>query len=119
MARRGALLLSFFLLLVSSAFGMEPPAGLSKRLVLHKKVEITVGDYIADADVFELSINSEPAVGPNFVTPGALKKAIGIGGSVEEFVKKMIREPHSVYVLRADLPLLWDKEVVARRKSKK
>jgi hypothetical protein len=117
MAHHGASLLSF-ILFFSPAFAITPPEGMSKRIVMHKGVEITVGDYIAPADVFELTINKEPAVGPNFATPEALKKAVGLTGTTQDFIKKMQREPNSVYVLRADLPLLWDQEVVERRKAK-
>lgn len=86
---------------------------------IKKGFDVTVNSYDPQTDTFLLTINSEPAVGPNYVTSEAFRKAISYEGSKEDFIKQRPQMTGSVYSLKKSLPLLELSELAKLTKKKK
>jgi hypothetical protein len=69
--------------------------------------------------VFLLTLTRAHDVGPNYAASEDLKAAIGMEGSVKDFVKKQSRDLGSEFTLKKPLPLLWDVELQTRAKKLK
>lgn len=110
------------LIVVSSgsvAFAVQPKQTNPPRMRLKAGTEITVSKYLERSNVFEVTINRALDEGPNWATPEDLKSAIGLEGSAKDFVKRSLRDPSAVYVLKKELLLLWPVELTAREKKLK
>lgn len=101
-------------ILFSSWFSLQTWADKLPRLKLKAGEEITISIYFPESDVFEFVYNKEPSVGPNYATPEALQAALGLPGRKDDFIHKMAQEKGSIFVLKKELPQLWDTEVRAR-----
>lgn len=87
-----------------------------KRLTIKPKTDITIKSYLKDSDVYVVVSLREPESDPNYVTPDALKNAIGFKGDMDEFRRKISIDNSTVYFLKKSLPLLWDTELESRKK---
>jgi hypothetical protein len=101
----------------SFATGLKPTKPPRERI--RSGTEITVSNYSKDSNTFEIIMTHETSQGPNYARPEDLQAAIKMEGSTAEFIKLMTKDLSAIYVLKKDLPLLWPKEVEARRKAKK
>lgn len=97
------LLLSIFL------FAAEP-------IKVKKGASITVEEYDPKMNIFVVSIQSE-AVGPNYVLPEELKKAIDFEGTKTDFMNQKAQMIKSVYQLKAPLTLLSEDQVLKKAKA--
>jgi hypothetical protein len=88
-----------------------------ERVIMKAGTEITVDHYSSDSDSFEITINKERGVGPNVATSEALQKAIGTEGAAKDFQRRLIHDVGSIYVLKKELPLLFEKEIKERKKK--
>jgi hypothetical protein len=79
--------------------------------------EITVNDYHKDTDVFMVTMNAEPDIGPNFATSTALWKALEFEGSVKQFVKNKDQLIGSIFTLKKELPLVDPQDLVKKYKK--
>ena len=102
--------------LLVSAQALKPTK--PPRLTLKPGAEITVESYLPGPDLFRLQFNPEPDVGPNYATPEDLRFAIGIEGSVKEFVKKNSHGAGGIYVLKKELPLARLRELKEREEAR-
>ena len=85
-------------------------------LKVKKGASITIEDYDPKMNVFVISIAGE-AVGPNYVVPEELKKAIAFEGSRSDFMNQKAQMIKSVYQLKAALPLLSETQVLKKAKA--
>ncbi|MGE4130209.1 MAG: hypothetical protein AB7F86_01150 [Bdellovibrionales bacterium] len=90
-----------------------------ERLKIKKGAEIIIGNYLEKSNTYEVIISRERAVGPNVATPDAIKKSVGLSEPVKDLQKSWARSPGTIYVLKKDLPLLWEEEIFKRQKTQK
>ncbi len=88
----------------------------SQRLRIKKGTEILINRKLESSGTYEIVIPKEEAVGPNVATPEALAKALGYDESLSEFKKRLSRDSGAIYILKADLPLLWEEEIFRLQK---
>lgn len=86
---------------------------------LDKGTSITVLSYNEKTDLFLLQINSEKAVGPNYVTSEELRKALEYEGSKADFNKQRPQMIGSVYTTKKPLRILELTEVAKRTQKTK
>ena len=79
--------------------------------------EITVEDYDAKTDTFLLTINDESAIGPNFVTPEMLRRAVTFSGDHRDFMRQKNQMIGSIFQLKTELPLIRETEMERRNKK--
>ena len=93
------------------------PAAHVPHLTIPKGSEITIEDYDAKTDTFMLSITEESAVGPNFVTPDMLRRAVAFTGDQRDFMKQKNQMIGSIYQIKTPLPLVYEDEMDRRKKA--
>lgn len=65
-------------------------------------------------------MNKEEAVGPNVASLESLRAALDLKEeSIGDFKKRLSRDTGALYVLKKDLPLLWEEEIYRLQKQKK
>lgn len=108
-----AQLISLFELAYASQFPAE-------RLKIKKGTEIIVVRELKSSGTYEIKMVKEEAVGPNVATAEALRSALELNEeSLAEFKKRLNRDSGAIYVLKKDLPLLWEEEIYRLQKKKK
>jgi hypothetical protein len=120
MLRRFFLILPLIFLGGVSFAKAKTPAQSAGDLVRHieKGTSITVNGFEEKTGAFLLTINSEPAVGPNYATPEELQKAIDFDSDAAAMVKRKDQIIGSEYQLKKPLLLLTENELVRRRARK-
>jgi hypothetical protein len=92
----------------------------AEALKVKKGSTITVNQYDTKTNLFVVAIQGE-AIGPNYVTPENLRKAIAFEGSPADFMNQKAQMTGSMYQLKKPLPLLSESEVlkIAKKVVKK
>ncbi len=104
------------LLEMADAEAKLPP--MPAREYISKGTEISIYRYLPLSDTYEITMVKEEAVGPNVVTPEALRTALGVTEPLKDFKKRLARDTGTQYVLKKRVPLLWGREVFRRQKTK-
>lgn len=112
-----ALVLLYFLCLTVTAEHLKETK--PERLKIKKGATISVTKWYPANNAFLVELPKEPAVGPNYATPDDLQSAIGMEGTVTEFIKQMQRDPSAIYALKEPLMLLEENEFKLRATKRK
>lgn len=88
------------------------------RLYIAPKYDINVYAYDEDADVFTIEVTEEPDVGPRRVTPEVLHRGVAMSLDFKTFSRKKKEYVGSSFVTQESMPLLFENEVQARKKTK-
>jgi len=116
-----AALLCLLIVDLKTAYAKEKtPAEIAGDLVRHVKIgtPITLKAYVEKLHAFEVMVNTEPAVGPNYAEPEELSKAIEFDSDAQAMIKKKEQMIGAVYQLKKPLLLLTENEVLRRRAKK-
>lgn len=105
-------LVSIFIFSASTALA-------SSGTTIPKDTTITVTSYESNLHLFVISINDTPDIGPNAASPRSLKEALGMEGSVKDFLNKKDQVIGSVYVLHKDLHLAAPPTLSSPKKKRK
>lgn len=93
-----------------------PP--LPPREFIRAGTEISIYRYLSRSDTYEITMVKEEAVGPNVVTPEALRAALGVTEPLKDFKRRLGRDTGTNYVLKKKVPLLWGREIFRRQKRR-
>jgi hypothetical protein len=105
----------FWWKLIDEAYAIGFPG---PRLKIKKGTEIAVLRLLVRSGTLEIEMVKEEAQGPNVVRPEELIRALGLREPVKDFLKRIERESGGIYVLKNDLPLLWEAEIYRLQKRK-
>lgn len=86
---------------------------------IRRGTEIVILRELELSGTYEIAMVKEEAVGPNVATPDTVRRALGLTESLKDFKKRIARDTNTIYVLKRDLPLLWEEEVFQLQKKTK
>lgn len=89
-----------------------------ERLKIKKGTEIVLLAYQKASDTYVIKMVKEEAQGPNVAATEALIESLNLKESVKDFHKRTSRDRGAIYILKRDLPLLWEEEVFKRVRKK-
>ena len=108
---------SLITLVLTFAFITTP--ALAKKVDLQSEppikagAEITVSGYNPQFEVFLVTINETPAIGPNYASANDLHRALEHEGSLKDFIKNKDQLLGSIFTLKKDLKMV-DLEKLAK-----